>query len=212
MTAQVGVETGTLSNITSTRVDVAIGGHTAGTEDIIVTLTNGESDTLIDGIGFTDTRILFVTSTIHTGDLGGIAGADAICAARAAAGGLTGTFQAWIADGTTSPSTRTGQLTTVEFISTTGQTIAPNWVGLVDGSIDVGIDKDESGATVALGVRAWTNVDALGGGSLGSDHCSGWTSTSGSGRTGIVGNSTSFWTNNLSTFACSGTAHLYCIE
>ncbi len=36
----------------------------------------------------------FVTSTLHTGDLGGLEGADAICNERALAGGLPGTYRA----------------------------------------------------------------------------------------------------------------------
>jgi hypothetical protein len=41
-------------------------------------------------------NVAFVTSSRHTGDLGGLAGADAICAARAAEAGLPGTFIAWL--------------------------------------------------------------------------------------------------------------------
>ena len=42
-------------------------------------------------------RILFITSTRHTGDLGGLAGADQICNKCAAQeDGLTGTYRAWL--------------------------------------------------------------------------------------------------------------------
>jgi hypothetical protein len=42
-------------------------------------------------------RILFITSTRHTGDLGGLAGADQICNKFAAQqDGLTGTYRAWL--------------------------------------------------------------------------------------------------------------------
>lgn len=44
----------------------------------------------------------FVTSTSnHTGNLGGIGGADSICQARAAAAGLAGTYRAWLTTSTT---------------------------------------------------------------------------------------------------------------
>jgi hypothetical protein len=39
---------------------------------------------------------IFATSTLHTGNLGGLEGADAICATRAAEAGLDGVFTAWI--------------------------------------------------------------------------------------------------------------------
>ena len=46
-------------------------------------------------------NVAFVTSTTYTANLGGIAGADAKCQARANAAGLPGTFKAWISDSTT---------------------------------------------------------------------------------------------------------------
>src|SRR5262249_21672037 len=39
-------------------------------------------------------NVAFVTSTVHTGQLGGLAGADAICQERASAAGLCGHFVA----------------------------------------------------------------------------------------------------------------------
>jgi hypothetical protein len=42
----------------------------------------------------TCTRTVFVTSTMYTGSMGGLTGADALCQARATAGGLTGTYRA----------------------------------------------------------------------------------------------------------------------
>ena len=44
----------------------------------------------------TGSGLVFVTSTTHNGNLGGVAGADAICNARAAAAGLPGSYLAWI--------------------------------------------------------------------------------------------------------------------
>lgn len=44
-------------------------------------------------------------------NLGGVGGADAICAAEAAAAGLEGTFLAWLSDATHSPKDRPPQST-----------------------------------------------------------------------------------------------------
>lgn len=47
-------------------------------------------------LSYTINNIVFVTSTADTGNLGGLAGADAICAARAAAAGLPGNYRAFL--------------------------------------------------------------------------------------------------------------------
>jgi hypothetical protein len=211
MTAQVGTEVGVLSNITPTSVDVAIGGHPLGVEDVSVTLSNGESASLQGAVSFTDSRILFVTSTTHTGDLGGIAAADTICGARATAAGLTGTYQAWISDGTTSPATRSTQHEAATYRSPSGVLYAASWSGLVDGSISNSINEDENGTPVPNQEAVWTNVSHLGAGTVGTNHCSGWTSTDGVGAVGRTGNLLSFWTN-LGTTPCTSSNHLYCIE
>jgi cysteine-rich repeat protein len=52
------------------------------------------------------TRIVFVTSEIYTGNLGGLAGADAKCQSLADAAGLPGNYMAWLSTGASSPSTR----------------------------------------------------------------------------------------------------------
>jgi hypothetical protein len=41
-------------------------------------------------------NLMFVTSSVHTGNLGGLAGADAICQARANGVGLPGTYRAYL--------------------------------------------------------------------------------------------------------------------
>lgn len=53
-------------------------------------------------------NLVFVTSTTHTGALGGLAGADAICQSRATAAGLTGTYRAWLSTMGTTAISRLG--------------------------------------------------------------------------------------------------------
>ncbi len=53
-------------------------------------------------------NLVFVTSTHHDGNLGGLAGADAICAARAQAAGLPGTYRAWLSTASESALSRLG--------------------------------------------------------------------------------------------------------
>lgn len=51
-------------------------------------------------------KTVFVTSQTYTGNLGGLAGADAQCNLLAKAAGLEGSYLAWLSDATESPSTR----------------------------------------------------------------------------------------------------------
>ena len=46
-------------------------------------------------------KLVFLTSSRHTGALGGVAGADTICRGLAADAGLPGLYRAWIATDTT---------------------------------------------------------------------------------------------------------------
>lgn len=65
-------------------------------------------DTTVTAIFSPPPNIVFVTSTEHTANLGGLAGADAICAARATAAGLAGTYKAWLSTSTVSAKSRLG--------------------------------------------------------------------------------------------------------
>src|SRR5690242_2782849 len=78
-------------------------------------------------------KLVFVTSTLQTGNLGGLTGADMICQARAAAGGLRGIFKAWLSDTTASPSTRFTR-SKKPYVLLDGTVIANNWADLTDGS------------------------------------------------------------------------------
>ncbi|MFQ5417710.1 MAG: hypothetical protein ACE5FL_11770 [Myxococcota bacterium] len=121
----------------------------------------------------------------------------------AAAGnlGLLGTFQAWLADSTTSPAVRFTP-NSFGYRTVAGTTIADDWADLTDGTLD---------APVGGGGIPWTNV-AADGTAVGGNHCSDWTSASAG--VGVVGNSTSTngsWTNDA-THPCSAIAGLYCLQ
>ena len=92
---------------------------------------------------------VFVTSTRYNGNLGGLAGADAICQERAEAAGLApGIYLAWLSVDSGSagtPLTRfvqsPGPYTLVD-----GTTIvANNWADLTDGFLAASISLDENG-------------------------------------------------------------------
>jgi cysteine-rich repeat protein len=95
-----------------------------------------------------ESRLAFTTSTTHTGDLGGLAGADAICNMLAQAAGLPGTYMAWLSAGGESPSTRFLQ-STVPYVLPDGNKVADDWADLIDGGLDFAVARDETGAASA---------------------------------------------------------------
>jgi cysteine-rich repeat protein len=92
-----------------------------------------------------EARIAFTTSTMHAGDLGGLAGADAICNMLAQDAALPGTYMAWLSAGAESPSTRFIQ-STVPYMTPDGNKVADDWADLIDGSLDFAVGRTESGA------------------------------------------------------------------
>jgi cysteine-rich repeat protein len=182
-----------------------------------------------DGDGCTadcmhEERWVFVTSASYTGDLNGkaenpdmltgLALADARCDARAMAAGLSGTYHAWLSDGSASPSTRFDD----EFVgfyrlrSDGFPIVAEGWSGLTSGALQHPIDADESGSPLS-NKNVWTNTTALG--TNESDkHCDKWNSQEANEKATIgfsSGNDVT-WTFFNSDQLCNSTFHLYCFQ
>ncbi len=176
MTVQFGAQTPTPTSKTATSFDVAVAGtEPTGQVSVTVTLPNGKQATNDTGFRVGNPRIIFTTSAVYNGNLGGLPGADAICNSLATAAGLVGTFQAWLADGVDSPNTRESRLGS-PYVRTTGAIVAGDWADLTDGTLDLAVLLDENGGTPCCGVNfVWTNVAAVGAGAETSTHCSGWT-------------------------------------
>ena len=128
---------------------------------------DNDCDGLIDeaGVCLTPTPMssnrVFVTSTNYTGNLGGLAGADAKCQERANAANLGGTWKIWLSDTTGSPSTRfTKSSNPYKLLN--GTTIANNWSDLTDGTLQNPLNMTELGTTVQT--STWTNTKINGGG------------------------------------------------
>ncbi len=153
---------------------------------------------------------VFITSTSHDGNLGGLTGADAICNARASAAGLSGAYLAWMSDSTSSPDTRFTKFTG-DYILVDNTVIANNWTDLTDGDIDSAINVTETGAS--LNNSVWTATSTDGTLEHPSFHCSNWTNNTGSTRAmmGIGSASSASWTND-SRERCFELASLYCFE
>ena len=164
---------------------------------------------------------VFVTSAAYNGAIGSVAAANTLCATRATAGGLSGTYKAWLSV-TSSCCTPDDPAFTFTQSSTPykgvdGTVIANNWTGLISGTLINPITLDETG-TSQSGVAVWTNVATNGtpsnNGSSTSANCAAWTSSTlgNHGDTGLAGTTSSTWTANVQTSCSSATAHLYCFQ
>ncbi len=168
--------------------------------------------------------LVFVTSEVYNGNLGGVAGADAKCQMGANAAGLGGTWRAWISDNLgNSPNSRLYHSTvpyrTVGTSANGGNKIvADNWNDLIDGSLDNSINMTQYGGLLDNNNLAWTGTDASGnhfnfGGGFSSD-CGNWLSSLSSvyGSNGLVAGVNFNWTNHGGIAACTTPNHLYCFQ
>ena len=126
--------------------------------------------------------LVFVTSTTHDGDLGGLAGGDAICNERATAGDLQSAgdqnFFAWLSDNSTNARDRIPQAGPYVKNDGLATIIAEDLVDLTNGNIGSPIDHDEFGSG-PFTTTVWTGTLASGNLRL-HRNCAGWTQGSGS--------------------------------
>ena len=158
---------------------------------------------------------VFVTKDLYTGNLGGLAGADAKCQASANAANLGGTWKAWLSDSKTSASSRLIH-GNAPYRLVNGIVIANNWDDLTDGSLINRIDKDQFGGSIDW--PAWTGTTASG--EIHSrGNCNDWTATTAD-YTAAIGHHfyldsqwTAYgytWCRDSSSF--TDREHLYCFE
>jgi hypothetical protein len=151
---------------------------------------------------------VFVTETLQNANLGGIEGADQLCAAQAADANLEGDFKAWLSTRSSAVAERLTRAN-VPYVLVNGTKVADGWDDLVDGSILAPINLDANGQPHTGDV--WTGTLANGD-SYPNDDCAGFTSSSaGVALCGDSRSTTETWTNRT-TPACSVLLRLYCIE
>lgn len=161
---------------------------------------------------------VFATSTLGSGDIGGLSGADAECQRLANAAGLPGTYLAWLSGPNTSVASRFTKAT-VPYTLPGGEVVAKSWADLTDGdALRHAIDQTESGAAVsganANSFRAWTNTTGNGGagGADPNGNCANWTSEEAA-PTGNFGKTTSTTQWTAGEFQqCLASARLYCFQ
>jgi hypothetical protein len=135
--------------------------------------------------------------TERDGNMGGVSGANALCAADAASSGQSGTWVAFLSDTTqdlidifpdvqNTSGTRLRDSVAVNNIQ--GNILVSNWDAISDGSnanisnAVYAFDNDEMDECCGYpnDADAWTGT-AVGGTVLSSQHCSNWSTTSGDG-------------------------------
>ena len=210
LSASLGPYPLTPTNLTPGSFDVVVDVPALGTYALTIDYPNGCSAVLANAVQVVPiVHRVFVTSTTHTGALGGLAGADAICQNLARDADLPGTFIAWLSDSSESPSIRSTQIG-MPYLKGTSTVVANDWSDLTDGVLASPINVTEKGGGVA-GDYVWTNT-AANGTAVGGHHCADWTDgTSGSsGRFGTLSSTTSDWTS-LGNGTCDTLRRLYCI-
>jgi cysteine-rich repeat protein len=171
-----------------------------------------------------EVRVAFVTSTMYTGNVGGIVGADAICNMHAQQANLPGTYMAWISTNLAgqNPATRFTQ-SAVPYYMPNFMKIADNWADLTDGTLDNAISVDQNGNASPVTTDnscgstriARTGTAANGTAPVGLGRCNNFTSSSngGQGTPGVTVNVDATWTNCAQAGpVCSILMPIYCFQ
>ncbi|MBW2432661.1 MAG: DUF1554 domain-containing protein [Deltaproteobacteria bacterium] len=148
---------------------------------------------------------VFVTGRRYKGNLRGLAGADRKCQRRAEAAGLSGTWTAWLSDGTENAIDRIpdGQYQLID-----GTQVADDKADLTDGSLNNAINLDEFGNQRTGFAWTGTEEDGIGTG----NNCNDWkdNSSESGGDRGIPGERDRDWTQVDDPAQCSERYRLYC--
>jgi len=158
-------------------------------------------------------KIVFVTSATFSGNLGGLAGADAKCQVEAdgpASVVPSGTYLAWLSDGTDSPDTRFAK-SSHPYLLPDGTRIAEDFADLTDGSILHPINIDSTGKTLGK-QRFWTGTNPDGTSVQPFVTCAGWVDPYASAK-GLVGGTVraKSWSFR-GTHSCTRRRHLVCFQ
>jgi len=165
---------------------------------------------------------VFVTSNMYQGNLGGLAGADEKCNQEAAAGGLPGTYKAWLSDNMQSAGTRiTGGLGA--YIRTDELVVADSWAAFKSNNHMSPIELDQHGLPAPISEPVcganipltWTNTNANGTTYNPMFDCMQWSASAGPAAFGRIDAMDSKWSlqcGQVPMATCSKLAPLYCVQ
>ncbi len=154
--------------------------------------------------------LLFVTSSVHTGNLGGLSGADEKC--KNAAEKLYGTYKAVLSDSTNNAKDHAVSCAG-PFIRRDNTVIAATPAILFnDMDFPAAISIDETGTNLKdamMEERVWTGTKANS--DTAEDLCGDWAQTTGNGRFGQLGAVANAWVSN-GVENCGNEFRLYCVQ
>lgn len=161
---------------------------------------------------------VFMTAQTFSASFGGLAGADAACAAAATAAGLDGVWRAILSDAATAARDRLVIIGPIE--TTAGEPVARDADDLWDGAIRVPIAVDARGLPPGGRPDVWSGTDADGTpDARANSFCSDWGRADrplGGVEIGRGDLADARWIalyrDGASAFACSSVARLYCID
>ncbi len=160
-------------------------------------------------------RFVFVSSSTHQGNFGGVAEADIICNDLAATAGLPGLYKAWLADSDAgSAPASTFFQAPGPYKLPDGTQVANDWADLTNGTLINAINVDENGSG-GISSLVWTNVNSDGTITTPTSdgHCDGWTLTGpvfiDAGAVGGSEFNNANWTQGANA-GCDESLRLYC--
>jgi len=172
-----------------------------------------------DSATFSQGKKIFVTSVGYNGNLGGEAGADEKCQARASAAKLDGTYKAWLLDGTNEKYIYK-KFEDTTYVNMRGQVVITtflnyNQYSLAWQELENQINYDEFGRSVSPLYRSkiWTGLD-LGGENAESD-CDNFSDKAPVGVVGTIENKNTYsWYHDdkAPNLSCTVRARLICVE
>jgi hypothetical protein len=155
------------------------------------------------------------------GEIGGLAGADAVCQGAAGQSGLPGAYKAWLSDSTASPRTRfrcsAATCSREGYARVDGAVIATDWDDLTDGALKVPLIITQFGDELRSGdlTSTWSHTRTDGSAVESDRTCQNWTCSfdcdDEEGDTGQSTQSDARWTD-LGSIQCSAPRRLYCFQ
>lgn len=154
-------------------------------------------------------RLVFLSSAAWTGNLGGLAGADAKCQALADAAQKRGTYKAFLSSIASSAAARLGR-GAARYVLVDGTVVATDAASFFSVFHLAPIDLTETGARV--NARVFTASRGTGDYPAESPTCSDWTGDIGQPRNGSSNVADDGWADNELPAFCSDSLHLYCVQ